>query len=90
MDLACLESSCKGDTDALVLFDFAAAFPSLGHQYMWAALEAIGIPPHVVSSYKWLYFENNHQIRWKMEFLNVLKSLLGFGRVAPSLHCSSC
>ena len=44
MDLAALEAICRGGDDCIILFDFAAAFPSLGHEYMWAALEAMGIP----------------------------------------------
>ena len=70
MDLAALESWHKRNPDAIILFDFAAAFPSLGHEYLWKCLRAIGIPEHVIRMYQSACHQdatkgNKHKIRWK-------------------------
>ena len=40
---------------ALILFDSAAAFPSISRRYMWLVLEAIGLPDYVIRAVKALY-----------------------------------
>ena len=45
---------------ALVLYDFAAAFPSLARAYMWMALTYMGFPPYVIRALQALYADNKH------------------------------
>ena len=48
---------------AAIFFDFAAAFPSVAHDYLWEAVLAIGIPSEVVDLYKIFYRGNTHILR---------------------------
>ena len=47
---------------AAVFFDFRAAFPSLCVKYLFAALEAMNMPPMIVRAIKQLYQDNYHDI----------------------------
>ena len=47
---------------ALILFDFAAAFPSIARAYLWLVLSAIGISQDVVLALKALYASNHHYL----------------------------
>jgi hypothetical protein len=44
---------------SLILFDFAAAFPSMSHDYMFGVLEWIGVPPEAMSFIRSLYHQKN-------------------------------
>jgi hypothetical protein len=51
------------DHDAgVILFDFAAAFPSLSHRYIFAALHKLGVPPRVLRAINALYLQCNASI----------------------------
>ena len=52
----------RNEKGALILFDFKAAFPSISHDYMWAMLNHLGVPAHVLRAYKALYHNNKHQL----------------------------
>ena len=43
-----------------VFFDFASAFPSLAHEFIWVALEVAGFPDKVISAIRGLYNDNRH------------------------------
>ena len=49
---------------AMIFLDFGAAFPSLCHDFLWLALEHIGVPPKVLAAIQALYRENRHWIRF--------------------------
>ena len=48
---------------ALVLSDYAAAFPSIAREFIWIALKAIGIPEDVIRAIRGLYINNIHYTR---------------------------
>ena len=52
-----------------VFFDFALAFPSLAHEFMWVALEVAGFPDKVISAIRGLYDDNKHWRRAGKYFL---------------------
>ena len=43
-----------------ILFDFANAFPSLAHEFLWMVLHFIGVPPLVIGAIQQLYKNNTH------------------------------
>jgi len=45
---------------ALLLLDFASAFPSISRDFIWDALSAIGIPGYIIAAIKALYSSNIH------------------------------
>ena len=45
---------------ALILVDLAAAFPSLGHDFLFEVLTRQGIPDNLVHAIKQFYIHNNH------------------------------
>ena len=45
---------------ALLLYDIAAAFPSLSRRYLWAVLIMIGIPRFLIRAFQALYRRNRH------------------------------
>jgi exonuclease III len=53
----------KSNSSALMLFDFAAAFPSVARAFIWIALEAIGLPAEVIQAIKALYVNNLHFVK---------------------------
>ena len=48
----------KVNATALVLFDFAAAFPSIARELIWIALKSIGIPDNIILVMQGLYMNN--------------------------------
>ena len=46
-------------------FDFAAAFPSISHDFLWRALAAAGVPARIVSRIQSLYSANSHWLKWQ-------------------------
>ena len=65
----------------LVLFDFAAAFPSLAHAYMFRTLKSAGLPPFLLNFFKALYKDNKVLVRIEDQFVF---SIYSFGS-APRL-----
>ena len=47
------------DTPLMLLLDFAAAFPSLIRQWMFAVLDAIECPPGFINAVEGIYFFNS-------------------------------
>jgi hypothetical protein len=39
----------------MILFDFASAFPSLGHSFIFAALRRLGVPDYILTALRKLY-----------------------------------
>ena len=60
----CVQQSVTTRTAALLLFDFSAAFPSLGHKYLWMILEACGIPNQIIRAIQALYGNNLHWLKY--------------------------
>ena len=54
--------SLRHPRGAIVLFDFAAAFPSLGHSYLIRVLEHLRLPPALLCYVRMLYGGNRCQI----------------------------
>jgi len=48
---------------AAILFDFVSAFPSVDHTFLWAILEAAGLPIIWINAIKKCYHNNKHVIR---------------------------
>ena len=48
---------------AIVLFDFAAAFPSMDHLFMWDVLHTIGIHKGAIGAIQKFYRNNRHWLR---------------------------
>ncbi len=59
IDFESMKVSLKYNHGVLVLFDFAAAFPSISHEFMHAVLSYIGLPAVVHRVVYALYFENS-------------------------------
>ena len=78
-------NSSKG---ALVLFDFTAAFPSVSHEYMWAALAAMHVPPPIIRAFKHLYTKSDQDPNaWRHveQYHSDLGSSTGLSPVPASL-----
>jgi len=65
IDWESMRVSLLDDRGALVLFDFEAAFPSLSQEFMFEALEKLGLPPPVLQVIRFLYQSNNCIIKLK-------------------------
>ena len=63
IDFAAQTISIKHQRGAIILFDFRAAFPSLCHDFLWEALEALGIPQEYIRALQMFYVENKHILR---------------------------
>ena len=50
--------SLKYQRACMILFDFKAAFPSVGHDFMWSVLRHIGIGERWLGLIKCFYLEN--------------------------------
>lgn len=58
-------SQCAGRTTAGLLLDFAKAFLSLDHDFMWAVLRTMGLRASIVSVVQLLYYQLVTQILYK-------------------------
>ena len=63
VDYEYMKVCLNSDKGALILFDFTAAFPSVSHDYLWAALASFGVPEGIIRAFKVLYTRNTHLIR---------------------------
>ena len=63
IDTAAQIISLKSKRGAIILLEFRAAFPSMGHEFMWDTLKAAGIPDEFIAAIQSLYKENRHRIR---------------------------
>ena len=68
---------------ALIFLDFGAAFPSLSHDFLWLVLEAIGVPPPVLSAIRELYRHNRHWMRFGGACLEVFTITSGVKQGCP-------
>ena len=55
--------SIKSRRGIILLFDFRAAFHSVSHQFMWASLEAFGLPAAFIRAIQLFYVDNKHSIK---------------------------
>ena len=62
LDCEMRAASLRHERAAAVFFDFAAAFPSLAHDFMMAALTFLGLPHSFVNFIRNLYLGNGCQI----------------------------
>ena len=85
IDYHAMRVSLKHPQGAIVLFDFAAAFPSLSQEYMWRVLTHIGVPPHVLRALQRFYINNMHFIQVKSA---IYPSLTATSGVSPLLFAA--
>ena len=62
VDAGMRAASLRTDTAGAVFFDFAAAFPSLAHEYMLDVLRSLQVPPEVIRFVANLYTGNGCKI----------------------------
>ena len=63
VDFAAHKISVRSRSGAIILFDFAAAFPSVSHEMLWDALEATGIDANFIKVVKLFYRGNQHFLK---------------------------
>ena len=78
-----LEAASVSKDSAISLLDYAAAFPSLAHAWIFAVLTALGVPTNVVEAIQQLYLHNTHRLRLRQEFLANSRSRAVSVRAAP-------
>lgn len=76
-------SQLWGVTPAGILLDFAQAFPSLAHQWMWAAINALGVCTEFHSLLHVLYFELITTVFFDNSELNTIKIAAGIKQGCP-------
>ena len=59
------EVSLRRRRGGILLLDFKAAFPSVSHSYLWAALTHIGLPADWIRALKFLYVNNVHTVQFR-------------------------
>jgi len=97
IDLASQTVSIKHRRGVLILFDFKAAFPSLSHDFLWDALQALGLPLQYVDALRLFYIDNKHILRlsgFEMDSIVVRSGVRQgalfrrfFLRCAPTFSC---
>ena len=55
VDVAMKRTAMTSSSGGACFFDFAAAFPSLNHQFLWKALSSAGFPASIVACIQSLY-----------------------------------
>ena len=83
IDEASMRVSLKHPRGAIVLFDFAAAFPSVSHAYLWEALRALGIPSGLLNAIQCFYVNNVHTIKVKGQKFPSITSRSGIRQGCP-------
>ena len=63
VDMAAHKISVRSKSGAILLFDFASAFPSLSHDMMWEVLEVTGIDRSFIGVVKMFYQNNRHLLK---------------------------
>ena len=58
VDFASMATALKHNHGALVLFDFASAFPSIAQEYMFELLSKLGVPRNALNLIRALYDNN--------------------------------
>ena len=69
---------------ALILFDFAAAFPSIARSYMWLVLTIIGIPEYIIAALKALYTDNHHFLVFRGRYFYAFRGAAGVRQGCPA------
>jgi hypothetical protein len=63
IDMAAQKISVRSRSGAILLFDFAAAFPSISHDMMWEVLGMAGIDENFIAVIKMFYQSNRHLLK---------------------------
>ena len=63
IETAAIESMLASNNAAMVFLDFAAAFPSIAHAFLFATLTAMGLPDFFVKAVFALYQNNIQSLR---------------------------
>ena len=63
IDFASMTTALTNNKGALVLFDFASAFPSMSQEYMFELLTSLGVPPNALNMIRALYHNNKCTIQ---------------------------
>lgn len=83
VDYEAMRISLKHPRGAIILFDFAAAFPSLSQDYMWSVLSHIGLPPNVMQAIRCPYMNNMHFVKVKGTYFPSLTATSGVRQGCP-------
>ena len=83
IDLEAMRISLKHPRGSIILFDFAAAFPSLSQEYMWQVLSHIGLPPGILEAIQSLYVNNVHFVKVKSCLFPSLTATSGVRQGCP-------
>ena len=67
----------------IALFDFAAAFPSIAHVWIWAAIGALGLPGGLVDLLKAVYHANVAYTRDGQDLIELYEILSGILQGCP-------
>ena len=62
VDFCAVKISPNHPKGVVVLFDLAAAFPSLSQEYVWQALSHVGLPPSLFEAVRLFYSNNPHYV----------------------------
>ena len=83
VDFEAMKMSLLGSRGALILFDFQAASPSLAHDYLWSALDALGVPHPLLQALQCFYVDNVHIIKVKGQQFPSIKAESGIRQGCP-------
>ena len=83
VDFEAMKISLTQPAGSVVLFDFAAAFPSVSQEYMWKVLAHIGVAPGPLAAIRSLYCNNLHYIKVKSHIFPSFTSTSGVRQGCP-------
>ena len=83
IDFHSMTISLKHSRGAVILFDFAAAFPSLSQEYMWHLLAHIGLPREILLAIQRLYMNNLHFIKVRSSIFTSFSATSGVRQGCP-------
>ena len=83
VDFEAMRVSLKHPRGAIVLFDFASAFPSISQTYLWKVLAHIGLPDGVLRAIQLMYANNLHYIKVKGSTLPSFTATSGVRQGCP-------
>lgn len=85
MDIECLSCGCmnNGEAGTAIFFHVLTAFPSMSHTFLFAALSAMGMPPHIQRAIRYLYTGAHHFWRHKGSVYYAFRAATGVRQGCP-------
>ena len=83
VDFDAMKVSLQHEGGSVILFDFAAAFPSLSQDYLWNVLAHIGVASGPLTAIKRLYHNNLHYIKVKSNMFPSFTATSGVRQGCP-------